>query len=1590
MHRAQAASDQETRQLYHGQCAQLLATLRDFQRADEELELARLAGPDRRWHFVERAYVLEQADKYHDALAAARDGLAAYPRYVPAVRATAHCLRLVGRDDEALQLLRRKAAELESGDVVVDCVGMLVETEELGEVESLLSRHEDLTPIAESATQSWRDAQRLTLARHRDDYTEVLRLAESIDRPFFAAIAENLREVDLPPQTGRRRKRLLDVPFIRQHHLTCAPATLTALSRFWQKPAEHLAVAEEVCYDGTPWHSERRWAEEHGWRAREFRVDWESAVALIDRGIPFTLTLTSVTDAHLQAVIGYDEPTGVLFMRDPYVRTTMEASARGLFENQRSVGPRGLAIVPAEDAALLDGLALPEADLYDRYHALALALDVHDRDRAMAHCEALENVAPGHRLALTARRAIAAYDADAPATLEALEALLGLFPDDASLQLARLGVARELEDRESRVAWLESIVHRDDADAVLLLEYAVELSADDRDLDRTEWYLRRAARRRLDANVLARLAEVVWKAGDTEWAVTLFRFAACTGDRNEAHARNYFLAARSVGEAEVALAFLRHRFEMLGRMSGAPGESLVSALEILERVDEALSTLEEVSARHPEDGEILLLAATKHMQYGHMEAAERFLADARGKVKHTAWLHCAGQLARWGGDRLAALRCWREVVDVEPLDLQAHSMIAMLLSESQSREAARLHLRRVCGRFPHHAALHRLLYEWTEGDPAVEREETLRQLLAIDVADAWAHRELALNLRLQSRMEEARAVAEEAVALHARSPHGQVILGVILKDIGERAQAAACFRTAVRLSAEAPNAIRGLLETEDASLANRTAILEFFEAELRRQAVVGEGVLAYRDAARGILTREELRDALQRLHEHRPDLWQAWSALSHHVALMGRLDEALEIAQGATERFSKLPRVWLDLGYVHQLRREPEAQIDALSRCRELNPEWTEPIIALCDALERVSRVDEIHQTLEAAVARRPLDTDLRYRLAIAQYRRGEHERALEVLTGVLRIDPDHEPSWQGLAALSGEFGQGKSPLDLAREIAESREREAGPWARLAAMQIDAGELEEALTTIDRALAIAPRAVEAYDLKASALAKLQRYAEAKETCNPAVYGDLPPLVLRGRAAWVEAESGRLAGAIEQMVSVVTVNTDYEWGWRRLVEWYAARNQNVEALEAAERVAWLAPDDMVPQGWLAFMKRQSGDAEGARQVLRRAMELEPTYLFAGFEYFDLQLEDRDLSGAARTLEILAAHAPDEEILAARARLEAANDNQPEALRLVEQMLRAPSTDADSVQAAATAIFDRGWHDQLIFLCERLLRGSSWHPLLPALMVDLDARRGRFGGWRRYRDLKRLGLPGREAIHQLLEVMGADVWRRRSRTRHRVRLFIVRQLFRPWVASDDVLWGEVGYVLTCQRRYRATIKWLRGWQTREALKPWMVHNLAFALIMTGRYVWARSILRYIATQLAEREVPDPRSRFLCAFGACLDDDLTLAQRLVAEVPPDPAEDDVREFRTFAELVIRVLDAPGGKGSLSQEDAKQITAAARDSKLDPGARRLANLIRIKIGRHTRDPWMVLAGWRGLHSTLITVTAVATAIGLGYLVLR
>ncbi len=175
---------------------------------------------------------------------------------------------------------------------------------QLAVIQTELGRHADalaswervrsLAPLTEKAVVEWWEARMSNAHYLCGDLPRAADCASRVNNGFFEKMAERLA---CPPRDGRRV--VLPVEFVRQHHMTCAPATLSALSRFWGMPVDHLELAATICYDGTPNHVERYWAESNGWHVREFRVTWKISCEMLDRSIPFTVSTVETQSAHL-------------------------------------------------------------------------------------------------------------------------------------------------------------------------------------------------------------------------------------------------------------------------------------------------------------------------------------------------------------------------------------------------------------------------------------------------------------------------------------------------------------------------------------------------------------------------------------------------------------------------------------------------------------------------------------------------------------------------------------------------------------------------------------------------------------------------------------------------------------------------------------------------------------------------------------------------------------------------------------------------------------------------------------------------------------------------------------------------------------------------------------------------------------------------------------------------------------------------------------------------------------------------------------------------------------------------------------------
>lgn len=1184
--------------------AHVLALMQDFREADRAWQMAWEMAPGHEWLLMERASILEEQDRFDESTAVVESVLERRPWYHPAVLALAHGRISAGRTEEAIELLTEAVVRLQSPYVASMLAGALAEK---GDAMGALAAWERYGALAPLMDKGWRTSMLAGLAHAyylAGDLRMARRFAEESDEPFLVRVAARMAVA-----TPEMKRVVLDVPVVRQHKVTCVPATLEMLGSYWQRRVDQRVIADEITYSGTPTHLERGWAEANGWIVREFSLDWDAAVALLDRGIPFTLTTRLPLSAHEQAVAGYDAARKTLLIRDPGSPFLVEWDLEGLLEIQRAYGPRAMAMVPRERGDLLDGLTLKDADIRDALYALFQCLERHDR--AAAH-ECLTRILEADALgtiALEARRVLAAYDGNVIELLAVTDAQIAKFPDDSTLVLQKLDCLEELDRRREYNELLSRQVE-EESHPVFLRLWARECSTDGERFGEA----RRALRRYLtmnpvDPEALELQGNLFWGDREFEEAHAYYHLAACLGDTNERLYAVAFRAAAVIETEDRTLEILRDRFERNGARSSAPARTLFWAL--LQRADTegAFDVLERALEVRPHDGDLKLFAADAHARAGRYDRAAELVAAAEGTTRATDQLVTRARIAGYRGNLAEAAKLWRAVLVRNPLDLAALDAMRSTLAALEGRTRATALLRAAVQRFPFHLGLRRMLIEeLRDGDPAVH-EEAIREAIDVEARDAWSRRELALLLGSSGRLDEARAQLAVAERIEPGDALHRTIRGRFLAMEGKHEDARRDYLEAVALDPDDGSAIVGAADTCQTA-AERREVVHRVHAELMRQAVGGEGLAAFVQIAEAALEPEELVEcfsALVRRHDHR---WQAWCGLMRAEVRAQRMDEARATAGEAARRFPATVDVLVEAALVHRQAsgRDDAPCEDELALLRaavEVDPTSGRAASALASALRRGGEPESAVSLLEEATLRAPLDGGLFWMLAEELMRSKRLDEALVTYERAARLEPDNDHVWRQFDSAAKEAAQNEVPLRVARDLARERPHDLHVWMAVATLAEDA---DVRLEAIDKVLTIAPRHEPAHDLRAVALVEAGRFEDARSALESAPGLD-ESVTLRGRRAWVDAMTGDLPRAIRAMKLVVRDEPRYSWGWALLAAWGADTGRAALQRLAARELIRIDEED--GNGWShrGDASRALGDLDDAIAAYQRALEID---------------------------------------------------------------------------------------------------------------------------------------------------------------------------------------------------------------------------------------------------------------------------------------------------------------------------------------------------------------------------------------------
>lgn len=1555
--------------------AMVFIAFRDFAVAQQWLTRADALEPNQPYTRALRVSWLSAQDRYDEALELAQAAVQSDPGHRPSVQALAALLQLHGRFDEAVDLLLQAAAKMECGALYLEAARLQLELGRYAAVDPTVDRAQALLPLADAELGQRFASLRSDAAYHLGDTRRAIAQARAADTPFFSKLADRIAA----RRSGARV--LLEVGFVRQHHLTCVPATLTTLARYWNQSVDQLELADRICYDGTRAHAERQWAEQNGWVTREFTATWETARALLDRRVPFILDTVHVVSAHAQAVIGYDERRGTLYIRDPFLPATMEAEAEAFLDAFKAHGPRGFALVPKAHAALLEGIRFQDAELFDLADSVEAALEAHDRSRASTLLTRLEAEAPDHRLTLLVRRAIAAYDSNWLGLQAAIERGLERYPNEPTWLLSLIGVLRQTAPSRQVAERLAAICADPKAHPVFQELLAQEHIEDARCVEATSRRLRQVARQlRERAAPVGNLAHCEWSRLRFDRALDLYRLAACVEPTNEQWAQAYFRAALVRGQSEQALGFLTERAERFVRRAAAPAISLFHALEALDRAEHGFEALDRALSARPDDGDLLRFAAEALARYARFEPARARLEAARAHSPRAAWLRSAATIAVCAGEHQRALELTREILEAEPLAIDAHRSLAARLTAIHSPGRAIEHLTEVSARFPENAALLELRIEWLKDEEPREIERALRALLALQPENAWAQRELALTLARLGRFPEAQTACEAALALAPHEVQGALTQARVQELSGRFDLAKAAYQAALELTADSALAISSLVEMA-ADADESLSLLQNIERRVTEASTSGDGILAWYHAARRHLEPSALGARLTALRERRADCWTVWLCSAQHLRGL-QAEAAVPIAEEAVERFPLLPALWLELSRCQGAAGNAAAELAAAERAVTIAPHYVAATLALAETLGRQHSQEQALATLTRGLHFEPASTELLLARADLLWRLAQRDEALDAVQRAIELEPSNAEAWRRIATWN--HSDAFDAVEMVARLAARRPWDPQMLLRLAELQVTA-DPSAALGSIDKAIELDPSSIEAHDLRAEIAARLGHRAVALAACRPAHFGDTPPVPLRGREAWISAAFGDVASAMTQMKQILRERPDYAWGHRELAEWADDAGEQQTALEAAQALVRLDPTSAMAHGYLGQALAALDKPGEARQAFRRALEIAPTYRFAADRYLSLLAGAKEFERAERALRRIARHAEPYDAAYFECRLA----GQQGQTRRAEAAARAAFTTPDVPAPIIEAIT----HELGAARAEAILR---------PLIFNSDAKHAELvqaglayaelaQGWARctfalgerpsrtelQKLQRRSGAAAEAVMHRML-----DDWGERGRV-GRALWFLLRHW--SFIRQSDLLWGGMSFVFANANWVLATVLWMRGHERRRA-QPWMLLNLAVNLRALGRFQAAGAVSR-TALSLPPDHASPCHLTYL-ALDAVRAGQIEQAEVLLFDAGRQKLNDFFGGLHDLATSIVALHRAPAEERS----EASVWAFAALQKAQPPILRRLMSLegaywrqlARI-VGRESDTPSALLRGHLDTAVGLLIVLVVVLVVAAG-----
>jgi hypothetical protein len=324
--------------------------------------------------------------------------------------------------------------------------------------------------------------------------------------------------------------------------------------------------------------------------------------------------------------------------------------------------------------------------------------------------------------------------------------------------------------------------------------------------------------------------------------------------------------------------------------------------------------------------------------------------------------------------------------------------------------------------------------------------------------------------------------------------------------------------------------------------------------------------------------------------------------------------------------------------------------------------------------------------------------------------------------------------------------------------------------------------------------------------------------------------------------------------------------------------------------------------------------------------------------------------------------LRGHAPEPALWARELEIEVLSDRGAADWTRLRQLCTASEDHFTAFQRIADVLAAHGLHCKAEPVVRELLAQPGTNPSAGWLWVELRLRAGKLHNARHLLRLPQTELARRAFDRQLDGLGNALTQQQNFQFRYLRRPYLqFRRLWRArrdWFRQDDLLWGKVGYALSCAGRHQNAAAWLADWRQRKEVEPWMLDNLLIAYQETGCDAEAATLIEdaracprhgggfvrfdlFHALRAACAENPEPGRRLVA---------LTMAEEL------DPYE---RSLYRFLRVALEFLPESGDLPAFDAERKGRLLQAYHATRRYRACRRVFRDVTSLISQRTGRRW-------------------------------